>query len=389
MQHSIWSAFGHPVSTDNIDTNYDIYRNTPQLTRFECQVTTPYYGYVNRNGVSTITNTYTVSYSVWGDAGPIVVTLSSDDHGSADVLLYQKCISSHCRVLAIDLLGRGMSDSPSDYGRHHDDELLQSQCEMIYGGFNPNNDACDPSNDVYYLPQVLKHVISEGDTVIVVCQGSIMSTALRLSILCPDIVKGVVIYQPEIYSKSIDGNSVMMNTTIPYHPIHNQEGILYCRITCPTLVVGSGCEIYRLLYALHSSYCQIIKISDIVGNVLMERPTSCAEILLNWIIMTFGHSSLADVFQGYNVTWRGDEVRVQNDLRCLFYSIPPTGISPLTSPLCHELHGERKCTFTGFNLNVTPEHITRSQSVISSEIQERSTSRPNTDIPVVTISAVN
>lgn len=385
MHHSFLRVFASSPSSSIVGCSYDLYRRPPAPVSGHCGVTTPYYGYIERDGIQVSTNHYKLKYTAWGDVGPLVVLLGGEGKSIGALLPLQRHLASHCRTLSLDLLGCGASDLPLDYGHYIDEVLLEEQNATIYGGFNPSCHPWQPSHDVYYLEQALRDLVGE-EGIILVADGLSSEVVLRLASTRKCRVAGMVLYGPNLYPTSlpyvgsgVDRWAVLSRCSRkreiscglkPYDSHLYQEGLRYSEITCPSLVSGGTCDIYRLLYALHNSRCQVERV---IGGVslLVERPAVVAESLLCWLIGTFGHSSLGDAFQGYEIEYRGDERDVQSNLRCLFFAETPRDTTtreetgegvPILGQVpedyyqvtSHTTSGDQEWQVAGFAMDYTP-----------------------------------
>ncbi len=301
-----------------------------------CEITTPYHGYVEREGQLFACNNYRVRVRTRGSGLPLL--LLSSDLGSIEGLsTLQDMLSSHCMVVSVDLLGDGASELPSNYGHYVEEDEFKEQEHTLHGKLGVSHPPWDPINDAYYIHHLMLKLFTRPP-VVIACGWS-TSTALKLASMPSSHVSGLILLHPHLYISSgmmvgrwphsdpQHPESRVSSSLTTYDSRTNPGGMNYSSIRVPSMIYSGGCEGYRLLYLLHNSNC-LLRWCSPIFTLPVDEPTSTSNDILCWLIHTFGHSSLEDAFQGHFIARRGDEVTVRDNLRCLFFEVEPQDCVP-------------------------------------------------------------
>lgn len=104
-----------PVTAPTHEFSENFYRSVNKPTDGYFQVSMPFTGTVNGQE----TNRFNIAYTAWGKSGPLVLALHGVPTNRKQYRTLQSRMKSHCRFLAIDMLGMGQSDHPLNYGQRY------------------------------------------------------------------------------------------------------------------------------------------------------------------------------------------------------------------------------------------------------------------------------
>lgn len=103
----------------------------------------------------------------------------------------------------------------------------------------------------------------------------------------------------------------------------NPRGVDYDQIVAPTLLIWGeqdnmmpANQAYRLMYLLRRADTVQIQMINQAGHFAeIDQPDRVTEVILNFLVGTFGPEILADPFLGLTGIWKGDEAKVIMELR--------------------------------------------------------------------------
>ena len=150
---TMYDAFSHPPDPDvGTEPRRNIYRDVGKPVHGKALVATPFLGLIKRPEGEVLTNEMLITYTQWGDKGPLVLFLHGVPTNRRQWRPVQERIAPFCRTIAIDMLGMGESDKPLKYGQGENADVKAFEMFGVEGiGFNP----WDWIFDIDYIDQMM------------------------------------------------------------------------------------------------------------------------------------------------------------------------------------------------------------------------------------------